>query len=207
MGASIQRENRDRAQNRSSTLGTLAVTALVLVGAILSNSPKWASGDPAGGTRSVYSNSTNWLCLPGAKTNYCKTNLDVTVVNSNGGTRVERFRPAVHPKFDCFYVYPTAATDAGPNQPLTVEPSIVKVTQDQFARFGSDCRLFAPLYRQATIIGLAKDEAASTKLAGERHDGVGLLRIPLQPWTGRCAHRPLTGFGDVVLTHAECHRA
>jgi Protein of unknown function (DUF3089) len=167
MGVSDQRAIHDRPQNRSSTLGTLAVTALVLVGAILLNPPKLASGDPAGGTRSVYSNSTNWLCLPGARTNYCKTNLNVTVVNANGGTRVERFRPAVHPKFDCFYVYPTAATDAGPNQPLKVEPSIVKVTQDQFARFGSDCRLFAPLYRQATITGLTKDEAASTKLAVE----------------------------------------
>jgi Protein of unknown function (DUF3089) len=154
-------------QNRSGTLGQIAVAILVLVGTILLNSPGWARGDPAGESKNVYSESTNWLCLPGARTNYCKTNLNVTVVNANGSTRVERFRQAVHPKFDCFYVYPTAATDPGPNQPLKVEPSVVTVTQDQFARFGSDCRLFAPLYRQATITGLTKDEAASTKLAVE----------------------------------------
>ncbi len=55
---------------------------------------------------------------------------------------------------DCFYVYPTVSTDPTPFSDMTADPAEVNVVRQQFARFGSVCRQYAPLYRQVTLAGL-----------------------------------------------------
>ena len=75
----------------------------------------------------------------------------------------------------------------------------------QFARFGSKCRVFAPSYRQVTLAGLrqlmasgpaasAWERASRTTMCGMR----GILPAARQSGTGRGAHRPLAG---VVHSH------
>ncbi|MDP9412858.1 MAG: DUF3089 domain-containing protein [Pseudomonadota bacterium] len=100
-----------------------------------------------------YNQQQNWLCRPGRK-DACSTDLDATVIAPDGRTRIERFRPARSPAVDCFYVYPTVSMDPGPNSDLVAGEEERRVIASQFARFGSACRTFAPVYRQVTLTAL-----------------------------------------------------
>ncbi|HTN79059.1 MAG TPA: DUF3089 domain-containing protein, partial [Acidimicrobiales bacterium] len=55
---------------------------------------------------------------------------------------------------DCFYVYPTVSTQAGPNADLTIEPAEKTVAEAQASRFSSVCNVWAPMYRQVTLSSL-----------------------------------------------------
>ncbi len=100
-----------------------------------------------------YSNADNWLCRPGRQ-DACTVDLSTTVVAANGKLTRENF--AANPKaaIDCFYVYPTVSNDPTPNSDMVPGPEEKGVIRAQFARFGSQCRLFAPMYRQVTLTAL-----------------------------------------------------
>lgn len=100
-----------------------------------------------------YQQETAWLCRPG-RHDACTVDQDVTVIQANGTRRIERFEAAAHPTFDCFYVYPTVSLDPSPNSDMTAGAEEDDVVQAQAARFRSQCRLFAPLYRQVTLTAL-----------------------------------------------------
>lgn len=100
-----------------------------------------------------YRSDAAWLCRPGRQ-DACTVDQTATVVAKSGRTSTERFRPASNPKVDCFYVYPTVSTDPTPNSDMTADPAERRVVEQQFARFASQCRLFAPLYRQVTLSAL-----------------------------------------------------
>src|SRR6266540_2938003 len=57
---------------------------------------------------------------------------------------------------DCFYVYPTISTDPTPNSDMNADPAELNVIKQQFARFASKCKPYAPLYRQVTLVGLRR---------------------------------------------------
>jgi hypothetical protein len=100
-----------------------------------------------------YGQDAAWLCRPGRQ-DPCSSNQDVTVVLANGKEKVERFRPAAAPAFDCFYVYPTVSHDPTPNSDMTPGPEENAVAAAQAARFSSVCRVYAPMYRQVTLTAL-----------------------------------------------------
>jgi hypothetical protein len=127
-----------------------------------------ASAQPAAAPAD-YNQQQNWLCRPG-RDDFCATNLDATVIAPNGKTRIERFKPAQSPSVDCFYVYPTVSTDPGANSDLVAGEDERRVVASQFARFGSVCRTFAPLYRQVTLTAL---RAAMTGKPMEADRGLG----------------------------------
>jgi hypothetical protein len=79
--------------------------------------------------------------------------LTTTIVASNGTFARETWRPT-HAPIDCFYVYPTVSTDPTPNSDMNPDAAELNVIRQQFARFGSLCRLYAPMYRQITLAGL-----------------------------------------------------
>jgi pimeloyl-ACP methyl ester carboxylesterase len=68
-------------------------------------------------------------------------------------------------------VYPTVSTDPTPTSDMIADPAEVNVIHQQFARFGSACRPYAPLYRQVTLAGLRR-------LIAEGGGGPGLSRGP-----------------------------
>ncbi len=106
----------------------------------------------------VYSNQRNWLCLPGesATRNACDIDLSYTSVAPDGSKVVTHAAPTFGAKFDCFYVYPTVDTTNSANAPLSgSHASEVQVVRTQVASLGSQCNLYAPLYRQVTVFGLA----------------------------------------------------
>jgi hypothetical protein len=104
-------------------------------------------------TKNDYSDGKSWLCRPGRQ-DACAVDLNTTVVNADGKLKLEKW--AANPKapVDCFYVYPTVSTDQTPNSDMTAGPEEMGVIRAQFARFGSECRVYAPLYRQVTLTAL-----------------------------------------------------
>lgn len=101
-----------------------------------------------------YTRAENWLCRPDRPMDACDINLDTTVVNADGTLVEEKYTAAANPEIDCFYVYPTVSLDATPNSDLVPGDEENNVIRAQFARFGSQCRLFAPMYRQVTLTSL-----------------------------------------------------
>jgi hypothetical protein len=80
--------------------------------------------------------------------------LATTVVHADGQLSRETWTADPNAAIDCFYVYPTVSTDPGPNSDMVADAAELNVIRQQFARFGSTCRLYAPLYRQVTLAGL-----------------------------------------------------
>jgi len=100
-----------------------------------------------------YSKGETWLCKPGRKDS-CAVDLSTTVVAADGKLTREEFKANPQAAIDCFYVYPTVSRDTTPNSDLNAGPEEHGVVRAQFARFGSQCKLYAPLYRQLTLTAL-----------------------------------------------------
>ena len=100
-----------------------------------------------------YANPEVWLCRP-ERQDACSQPQDATIIAADGKMTRETYHAAKNPPIDCFYVYPTVSTEAGGNSDLTVTAAEKNVVRAQFERFGSKCRLFAPMYRQVTLTAL-----------------------------------------------------
>ena len=132
------------------------LASLALATAALLASSSFAQAPDAGAAPQQpndYANKESWLCRPdhpGA----CAADLTTTIVAADGALSVEKFTANPQAPIDCFYVYPTVSRDRTGNSDMTAGPEELSVIQHQFARFGSQCRLYAPLYRQITLTAL-----------------------------------------------------
>jgi hypothetical protein len=126
--------------------GRLAIVALLAVAAALMMGALAPSGADA---------ATKWLCKPGAKPNPCKGSLATTVISSDGSSTVETPKNAKKPKYDCFYVYPTVSEQPTPNANKEIDPQQTAIAQYQAARYSEHCKVYAPVYRQATLAGIS----------------------------------------------------
>jgi hypothetical protein len=125
---------------RAIAIATVAVVALA---AALAAVPQTASAEVV------------WLCKPGAEPNPCRDSLDTTVQEQDGSSRVEHPPLPADPPVDCFYVYPTVSEQRSRNADKSKDPEVVAIAQHQASRFSERCRVFAPVYRQQTLGGLA----------------------------------------------------
>jgi len=100
-----------------------------------------------------YAKPENWLCLPGRQ-DACAVDLTTTVIAADGSMAKEPWTAAHDPPVDCFYVYPTVSLEPTISSDMMQGPAEKGVVRTQFARFGQVCRLFAPMYRQVTMMGL-----------------------------------------------------
>ena len=144
----------------------LIASALVLSSLLVAcsdsnnNDPQLDQGPPnpfAGFVSTLYDGGDNWLCHPALtdENNVCASNLDATLVFADGSTEVEPHNREADPKVDCFYVYPTVSGDPGINSDLEQGPEEIFTTLNQAARYSRFCRMFAPVYRQATLAAIA----------------------------------------------------
>jgi len=78
------------------------------------------------------------------------------VVAADGKLSKETWSADPNAPIDCFYVYPTISTDPTPNSDMNADPAELNVIKQQFARFASKCKPYAPLYRQVTLVGLRR---------------------------------------------------
>ena len=110
---------------------------------------------PSAATPNDYAKADNWLCLPG-RADACATDQTTTIVTADGKASSEAFKPAANAPVDCFYVYPTVSTDPGGNSDMTIDAAERSVVEHQLTRFGAQCRIYAPMYRQITLAALRK---------------------------------------------------
>jgi len=154
----------------------VVVAALLLGGAISAEAqaPAPTPAAPTEFTANDYTDQHNWLCRPGPVApkpseggpvapkpseggragDACDVDLSASVVAADGAVTVEKWSADPKASIDCFYVYPTVSTDKATNSDMTPDPAERNVILQQFARLGSKCRPFAPMYRQITLLGL-----------------------------------------------------
>jgi hypothetical protein len=153
----------------------------------------------AGYESGLYADPAHWLCRAAAD-DYCHSEMDATVVAPDGTTEIEPFEPVDDAPVDCFYVYPTVSADPGPNSDLVPgEHEEIYVVRNQAARLGTECRVFAPLYRQSTLAGLTSRLGGATAPAGERVDAYGDV---LDAWKHYMANDN-GGRGVVLIGHSQ----
>lgn len=111
-----------------------------LLGSLLLAAPAATAQPPASPEA-----STTWLCRPGAQ-NPCGDGSDDAPV-------------------DCFYVYPTASLQLSTSSNLALSPEISFAAASQARPFAPVCNVWAPVYRQATLLSLASPDTAARDAA------------------------------------------
>ena len=113
---------------------------------------------------------TIWLCKPGLKPDPCTPGLSTTVYSPTlSPLRVTHPKPAKHPSFDCFYVYPTVSDQTTTLSNRQIDPEERSIALYQAARYSQYCRVYAPMYRQVTVPAL---QAGNTESPAQ-------LKVPL----------------------------
>ena len=111
----------------------------------------------AGYQSDIYADPANWVCHPG-KEDICDGDLDATVIQADGTTKVEPWSANPDAPIDCFYVYPTISRDPSETSDLIAsDQEEGYAALNQAARLGQECRVFAPVYRQRTLAGLVSN--------------------------------------------------
>ena len=129
----------------------LKITAMAA--ALALSGPAFAQGATPSTSANDYLIPASWLCRPGHEA-VCTTDQRATVVRAGGTTTIKQWKAAKKPRIDCFYVYPTVSFDRSANSDMIAGREEAGVAEQQLNRFGSQCRIFAPLYRQVTITAL-----------------------------------------------------
>lgn len=146
-----------------------------------------------------YSDAKSWLCRPGQH-DACDIDLTTTVVAADGSLSREPWTADANAPIDCFYVYPTVSTDPTPNSDMIADAAERNVIRQQFARFASKCRPYAPMYRQITLAGLrtvlAGGGGGATLDHGLQYDDVR------DAWNHYLAHDN-RGRGFVLVSHSQ----
>jgi pimeloyl-ACP methyl ester carboxylesterase len=99
--------------------------------------------------------ATKWLCGPGVAHDPCRPRLSTTLYRG-WDTRTGRVTPqrARDRGVACFYVYPTVSNQPTRLATKRVDPEIRSIALYQAARYSQLCRVYAPVYRQATVPAL-----------------------------------------------------
>ncbi|MBS1788328.1 MAG: DUF3089 domain-containing protein [Acidobacteria bacterium] len=126
----------------------LAILTLLLIG-----KQHQAKTQTASQAKNDYGKGESWLCRPGRQ-DACTIDLTTTIVSADGKLKEEKWQGNANAPIDCFYVYPTVSLDTTANSDMNAGPEELNVIKHQFARFGSQCKLYAPLYRQVTLTAL-----------------------------------------------------
>ncbi len=121
-----------------------------------------AAQAPVAAEHNDYSKSQNWLCWPG-RADACAIDNTATVIQADGSMVKETWKPDPAAPIDCFYVYPTVSNDPGVFSDMTPNAEERRVVEQQLARFGSKCRIYAPMYRQVTLTTLRARMAPGAK--------------------------------------------
>jgi hypothetical protein len=137
----------------ASMRGWLAAAAAVMAGALGGLAYAQGAAPASAPAPNDYGDKANWLCLPG-RADACANDNTSTLVMANGSTKVETWKADPKAPVDCFYVYPTVSNDPGAVSDMTPNKEEIFVVQQQAARLGIKCRVFAPLYRQVTLTAL-----------------------------------------------------
>jgi hypothetical protein len=148
---------------------------------------------------------TVWGCFPGMANNPCEGSQRTTVLQNTQlqprkVARVEEPAAAADPPVDCFYLYPTVTSALGNNAPRRVDADVRGVLQAQAARFSSVCRVYAPVWRQATLTNLLGNIAV--KAHGPTNAQNVAYSDVLGAWHDYLAHDN-DGRGVILVGHSQ----
>ncbi|MCA9707246.1 MAG: DUF3089 domain-containing protein [Myxococcales bacterium] len=124
-----------------------------------------STGDPTSPPLEGYDDPALWLCHPD-KTDaedQCRgSDLRATEILPDGSTQLVEHVVAEDPAYDCFYIYPTVDIRLQPGQTEDFDDIDQELDPllSQAARFGAQCRVFAPLYHQVTLGTFGSPQAA-----------------------------------------------
>jgi hypothetical protein len=155
-----------------------------------------AAAQPAS-PKNDYGDGKTWLCRPGRQ-DACAVDLTTTIVAGDGKLTREEWKANPAAPIDCFYVYPTVSRDPDGNSDMTPGPEENAVVALQLARFASQCRVYAPLYRQATLTAL-RAATAGTPMTVDR--ALGYTDI-VDAWNDYL-QRDNNGRGVVLIGHSQ----
>ena len=141
--------------------------AACLVGVVVAGGLAAGASGAAPATRPLGTASgTVWLCNPDQAADPCTTSRAATAVTGRGTASVSLARTsAAASRFDCFYVYPTVSKEPAVNADLTVQASERAAAVVQASRFSQRCTVWAPMYRQVTLGGLARAPKSALAVA------------------------------------------
>ncbi|MBS2538049.1 DUF3089 domain-containing protein [Catenulispora sp. NF23] len=141
------------------------VAAGLLIAGVVAGAPATARAhaDSATAAPSVASPlaAPVWLCNPALASDPCGPTVHYPSGKTEDvGAVDEPFQIPSAPPVDCFYVYPTIDTlpnpllQVGSLPPAPTDPEMA-VTLAQAERFAGTCRMFVPVYRQASLTEVA----------------------------------------------------
>lgn len=67
-----------------------------------------------------------------------------------------------NPPIDCFYVYPTVSNETTGDSNRVIQPIERSIALYQTARYSQYCKVYAPMYRQVTLVALGTTSAKPT---------------------------------------------
>ena len=169
-------------------------------------------GAAAQTTKNDYGDAKTWLCRPGRQ-DACAVDQTTTIVAADGTLTRETWKPTPTRRSTASTCIPTVSTDPTPNSDMTPEPAENDVVRAQFARFASQCRVYAPLYRQVTLAALARLRRPAARCTLDRalayNDVVDAWNHYLrarQQGPRRRADRPLAGLGSCYAADSQRDR-
>jgi Protein of unknown function (DUF3089) len=202
MSRGAERTFGDSFRLRGPGVAVAAVVGCLTIAAYATSNagatPRRSQPSQATPTTTAGSSQTVWLCRPGLADNPCESSESATVVSHSGKTTRERLTPAANPKIDCFYVYPTVSGQQTPVANLNIDPEERAIAITQASRFSHVCRVFAPVYRQATLSAI---NSATSSGANAVNFDVGYQDV-LAAWNDYLAHDN-RGRGVVFLGHSQ----
>ena len=184
---------------RNATVWTVMAVIVGVCAGVLRPAFVAEAQEPSTATppKNDYTDQKNWLCRPG-RHDACTVDLTATVITADGKLARETWMSNPTAPIDCFYVYPTVSHDSTLNSSMTAGPEEVNIARMQFARFGSKCRLFAPLYRQLTVAAL---RALSAGRSMSANDDLAYGDV-LDAWKAYLVHDN-GGRGVVLIGHSQ----
>jgi len=143
---------------------------------------------------------TTWLCKPGLASNPCAVkDPGITTISPTGevqGTVEPEVTKGYVPKIDCFYVYPTVSDQKTPQATRRIDPEERSIALYQAAGYASECRIFAPMYRQVTLQGLLQPKTVTAKMRTQGYQDV------VAAWRDYLKHDN-KGRGVVLIGHSQ----
>lgn len=138
---------------------------------------------------------TTWLCNPAMTDDPCDIPLETTDLRT-GQTYSGDPDPGSDKPVDCFYVYPTVTDEAALNAGDADWPEVRSIASFQAARFSTTCRVFAPVYDQVTLWGLAPGMLVDHGLMDRAYADV------LSAWNDYLEHDN-NGRGVIFIGHSQ----